>query len=56
MKAESEKILTSQTIRVEIQADKAPTKEQIKEFKDQNPDVKIRVMRDGRVFIYLKGA
>jgi hypothetical protein len=40
-------------IRVELKVEKIPTKEQIQLFKRENPTVKIRVMKDGKVFIYL---
>lgn len=41
-------------MRVELKAEDSPTKEQIDEFKKQNPTTKIRVQKNGKVFIYLE--
>ncbi len=42
-------------LRVELKAEKPPTKKEIEQFKKENPEVKIRFMKDGKIFLYLKG-
>jgi hypothetical protein len=40
-------------LRIEMKAEKPPTKEQIKEFKKEYPEAKIRFMKEGKIFLYL---
>lgn len=40
-------------IRIELKAEETPSKEEIKKFKEENPETKIRVMKDGKIFLYI---